>query len=84
MNKENPKYFYSFAKSKSYVRQNINMLYNCNNDIVTNTKGMSDILQNKFISVFSDPNDSHIIFSLLHEANPPLNPSFDSTPYLTV
>ena len=32
--KENPKYFYSYAKSKSQVRQNISMLFDNNNEIV--------------------------------------------------
>ena len=55
--KDNPKYFYSFAKSKSQTRQNISMLFNANNDVVTDKKGMADILQDQFISVFSDPNN---------------------------
>ena len=53
--KENPKYFYSYAKSKSQVRQNISMLFDNNNEIVTDKKFMADILQNQFISVFIDP-----------------------------
>lgn len=54
--KNNPKFFYSYAKSKSQVRTNIGMLFNTSGDVVTDRKGMCDILQDQFISVFSDPN----------------------------
>ena len=58
--KSNPKYFYSYAKSKSLVRHNISMLYNKTNNIVTDKKCMADILQDEFISACSNPNSADV------------------------
>ena len=58
--KSNPKFFYSYAKSKSQVKSSINMLLNKSDEIVTNKKGLTDILQDQFTSVYSDPNSPEI------------------------
>ena len=53
--KDNPKYFYSYAKSFSKVKQSISSLFNGEKKLVTDTKDLADILQTQFCSVFSDP-----------------------------
>ena len=56
--KTNPKYFFSYAKSFSKVKQNITTLLNGNQELVTERKELADALQvqRQFCSVFSDPN----------------------------
>ena len=54
--KANPKYFFSYAKSFSKVKQNISTLLNSNQELVTDRKELANILQQQFCSVFSDPN----------------------------
>ena len=54
--KANPKYFFSYAKSFSKVRQNISSLLNGNQELVTDRKELANILQQQFSSVYSDPN----------------------------
>ena len=54
----NPKYFFSYAKSFSKVKQNISALLNVNQELVTERKELANILQHQFCSVVSDPNCS--------------------------
>ncbi|KAL5268247.1 hypothetical protein ACHWQZ_G002197 [Mnemiopsis leidyi] len=54
--KENPKYFYSYAKSFSKVKHSISTLLDGEKKLVTDSKDLADILQTQFCSVFSDPN----------------------------
>ena len=54
--KANPKYFYSYAKSFSKVKQTITTLLDGQNNLVTERKNLANILQTQFCSVFSDPN----------------------------
>ena len=54
--KDKPKYFYSYAKSLSKTRSSINMLFDKDETIDTDPKGIANILQEQFQSVFSDPN----------------------------
>ena len=58
--KSNPKFFYSYAKSKSNVKSNINMLFNSREEVVTGKEDMANILQDQFNSVFSDPDSPHV------------------------
>ena len=58
--KENPKYFYSYAKQFSKKRRNISMLFDENNNICSNPKDIANILQRQFTSVFSDPSKTDI------------------------
>ena len=58
--KTNPKYFYSYAKSLSRTKSSINMLFDTNNNVSTDSKTIADTLQEQFQSVFSDPNIPHI------------------------
>jgi hypothetical protein len=53
--KENPKYFYSYAKSLSKVKNSITALLNVEKK-VTDNEDVADILQTQFCAVFSDPN----------------------------
>ena len=53
--KDNPKYFYSYAKQFSKNKQNISMLFDENNNIRTDPKDIANLLQKQFTSVFSDP-----------------------------
>ena len=53
-----PKYFFSYAKSFSKVKQNISALLNGNQELVTERKELANILQHQFCSLFSDPNCS--------------------------
>ena len=52
--KVNPKYFYSYAKSFSKVKQSITALLNSDKKLVTERKELANILQQQFCSVFSD------------------------------
>ena len=54
--KENPKFFFSYAKSFSKIKSSIALLHDKNGSIVTDRKGIVDTLQEQFCSVFSDPN----------------------------
>ena len=53
--KVNPKYFYSYAKSFSKVKETITTLLNGEKKLVTEKKDLANILQTQFCSVFSDP-----------------------------
>ena len=69
--KVNPKYFYSYAKSFSKVKQSITALLNSDKKLVTERKELANILQQQFCSVFSDthnPDKSPPTFTV-----PPLN-----------
>ena len=54
--KENPKFFFSYAKSFSKIKSSITLLHDKSGKIVTDRKGIADTLQEQFCSVFSDPN----------------------------
>jgi len=56
----NPKFFYSYAKSLSQIRSSINMLFDNDESIITDTKKMADLLQEQFSSVFSDPDSPDV------------------------
>ena len=58
--KENSKFFFSYAKSLSKVKSTINMLYDKDRVITTDDKAMADILQEQFVSVFSNPLDPDV------------------------
>ena len=59
--RSNSKYFYSYAKNLSQIKSTINMLYSEENEVVTASKNMADILQDQFSSVFSDPNNPDMV-----------------------
>ena len=52
---ENPRYFYSYAKRYSKRKSTVGPLLNKDNVLEGDPKKMADILQNQYISVFSDP-----------------------------
>ena len=56
--KDNPKSFYSFAKSNSSVRSRITMMRDSQGALVTEPKLIADALQDQFSSVYSDPSAS--------------------------
>ena len=58
--KENPKYFYSYAKKFSKKKSNISLLYDKNGNIKSDPKDIANLLQNQFLSVFSDPSKTYI------------------------
>ena len=58
--KENPKYFYSYAKKFSKKKSNISMLFDGNGAIKSNPKDIANLLQKQFLSVFSDPSKTNI------------------------
>jgi hypothetical protein len=58
--KSNPKFFYSYAKSFSQIKSTISMLFDKNENIVTEKSEMANILQEQFSSVYSDPNSPNI------------------------
>ena len=63
--KANPKYFYSYAKSFSKVKQSITALLNSDKKLVTERKELANILQQQFCSVFSDTHNPDKL-SLIH------------------
>ena len=53
--KSKPKYFYKYAKKFSKVKRSISQLFNNDGAIKTDSKQIADILQEQFVSTFSDP-----------------------------
>ena len=58
--KENPKFFYSYAKKFSKKKSNITMLFDENGEIISNPNDIANLLQKQFLSVFSDPTKTTI------------------------
>ena len=58
--KSNPKYFYSYIKSFDKCKESLNMLYDRNGRITTDSKQMADTLQSQFSSVYSNPDSPNI------------------------
>ena len=52
-----PKYIYIYAKSTFKTMSSINLLFDSENNVTSDNKCMSDILEGQFQSVFSDPNN---------------------------
>ena len=52
----NPIAYFSYAKSHSHVKSTIGTLINRQGDLINKPEEMSDILQEQFTSVFSNPN----------------------------
>ena len=55
--KSNPKYFYTYAKQFLTRRSEIKLLMDEENQPIHDKKGIADLLQQQYISVFSDPLD---------------------------
>ena len=53
--KTNPKKFYGYAKSHSQMRHDIVMMTNEQGEVVRDPYAISNVLQNQFSSVYSDP-----------------------------
>ena len=53
--KENPKYFYSYAKSFSKVKVGIGPLINTAKRLISDPRQMASILSDQYASVFSQP-----------------------------
>ena len=58
--KKNPKYFYSYAKKFSKKKSNISLLFDKDGNIKSDPKDIANLLQNQFLSVFSDPSKTSI------------------------
>ena len=58
--KSNPKYFYGYIKSFDKCKESLNMLYDRNGRITTDSKQMADTLQSQFSSVYSNPDPPNI------------------------
>ena len=54
--KENPAYFFSFAKRSNKTNSKVGPLYDENNNLQSDHKLMADLLQAQYTRVFSDPN----------------------------
>ena len=65
--KENPRFFYSYAKRHSRQSTNIGPLLDPDNKLQSDPKIMADLLQNQYVSVFSDPNSPKIQNTLEEE-----------------
>ena len=52
---ENPHYFYSYAKRFSKQKSTVGPLFNKDNELENDPKKMADLLQQQYLSVFSDP-----------------------------
>ena len=60
----NPRYFYSYAKKRNVCKSKIGPLRSVNSEnesalFCDDPKGMADILQTQFTSVFSNPQNTH-------------------------
>ncbi|KAL5248617.1 hypothetical protein ACHWQZ_G017709 [Mnemiopsis leidyi] len=58
--KNNPKYFYSYAKKFSKKKSNISLLFDKDGNIKSDPKDIANLLQNQFLSVFSDPSKTSL------------------------
>jgi len=58
--RENPKFFYSYAKKFSKKKGGISMLFDNHMKITSDSKQMADLLQRQFTSVFSDPTKTNL------------------------
>ena len=67
--KDNPRFFFSFAKQKSKVKSSIGPLLDSDGTFHTSPKSMADLLQSQYSSVFSNPDDPNA-------KTPLLNPQF--------
>ena len=56
--KENPRFFYSYAKRFSKIKSSVGPLINKDGNLTDDPKSMADLLQEQYASVFSDPNSS--------------------------
>ena len=56
--KENPKFFYSYAKRHNKLQSTVGPLYKQSGELTDDPKTMADILQQQYVSVFSDPNSA--------------------------
>ena len=65
--KENPRFFYSYAKRHSRQSTNIGPLLDSDNKLQSDPQVMADLLQNQYVSVFSDPNSPMIQNTLEEE-----------------
>ena len=68
--KKNPRYFFSYAKKFSKLKSNVGPLRDCNNNLQNDPKEMADILQQQYVSVFSDPSSPHIKDTTSHLSPP--------------
>ena len=58
--KSNPKYFYSYAKKHSKNKSRVGPLFNKKmNSFIESSKEMADLLQDQYMSVFSEPTEIH-------------------------
>ena len=55
--KENPKYFYSYAKKHSATKSSISQIFNLDGDLLSNRETIANLLQDQFVSTFSDPSN---------------------------
>lgn len=62
--KQNPRYFFSYAKKFSKLRSNIGPLRSDKGDLIDSSKDMAELLQKQYCSVFSDPSEANIKESL--------------------
>ena len=53
--RENPKVFYSYAKSHARVKINLAMIISNDGEVVMDEEGMAKTLQRQFSFVYSDP-----------------------------
>ena len=68
--KDNPSFFFSYAKQKAKVKSSIGPLLDPDGTFHSSPKKMADLLQSQYTSVFSDPNDpkaklSHLTVNFL-------------------
>ena len=68
--KENPKFFYKFARNKSLVKKPVGPLVSSEGLVITEPKEMCSMLKKQFESVYSSPVNSVNINSLLQEPGP--------------
>ena len=69
--KDNPRYFFSYAKRFSKLKSNIGPLKDPETGSLNyNPKKMANILQDQYVSVFSDPNSSTIKDTTQHLPKP--------------
>lgn len=67
--RSNPKHFYAYVKKLYKSKQSIAQLLDDNGELQTDPKHIADILQDQFVSSFSDPNNSNKVIPLPHSSS---------------
>ena len=67
--RSNPKYFFSYVKTKTKVKTSVGPLYNPKGVLTNSNREMAEILSEQYVKVFSKPTDKKVIEGLKSAEN---------------